>query len=300
MKLKLIPMQELYKKFPELKESDVATIRDWMSKQPHLPELTDQEIANFLHARYFSIEATKKLIEGHLTIRTHAKDIFGNRDFMADDIQMVKDVIVSVPLPKTTPEGYTVIFWKIIDPDMSKYNFKAVARLSIYVNESELLEKGPTNGYVTLVDMDGFTLRHMLTFNPTILYQLMLSVQEGYQARVKAFVFFNCPSFMDKFLALLRPTLTKEFSNSLKIYQKLEDLKEFMPLEMLPSDYKGGKEDTIKNLWTNYLKHLEERKDFFWEESQTRRVNESLRPEKSALQNQLFGLEGSFKKLDID
>lgn len=87
-------MQELYQKFPELKESDITTIRQWMSKQPHLPELTDQEITNFLHARHFSIEAAKTLIENHLTVRTSVKDLFEARDVLADDFQMVKDVML--------------------------------------------------------------------------------------------------------------------------------------------------------------------------------------------------------------
>ncbi|XP_063696841.1 clavesin-1-like [Culicoides brevitarsis] len=300
MKLKLIPMQELYKKIPELKESDVATIRDWMSKQPHLPELTDQEIANFLHARYFSIEATKKLIESNLTIRTHAKDLFENKDFMGDDIQMIKDVIVGFPLPKLTPEGYTVIFWKIIDSDVSKYSLKSITRLSYYPHVAEMLEKGPTNGYVILIDMDGYSFKHLLRLNPTIVHQTTLFTQEGFQVRLKGIIFFNGVAFMDKVAAIIKPFLTKEYEELFKVYSKVEDLAEFMPLEMLPCDYKGGKEDTMMNLWRKYLKYLEERRDFFLEESKTRKVNENLRQGKSILSNQLFGMEGSFKKLQID
>lgn len=48
------------------------------------------------------------------------------------------------------------------------------------------------------------------------------------------------------------------------------------------------------------MKYLEERREYFLEEEQTRRVNESLRPSKSPLNNQMFGVEGSFKRLNID
>lgn len=91
MKLSLISMEDLYKKCPELKSSDVAQIREWMEKQPHLPKMIDQEIANFLHARNFSIESTKTLIENHLTVRTHCKDLFSSRDVLGYDFQMAKD-----------------------------------------------------------------------------------------------------------------------------------------------------------------------------------------------------------------
>lgn len=43
-----------------------------------------------------------------------------------------------------------------------------------------------------------------------------------------------------------------------------------------------------------------ERREHFLEEEQTRRVKEELRPTKSRIVNDFFGLEGTFKKLDID
>lgn len=48
------------------------------------------------------------------------------------------------------------------------------------------------------------------------------------------------------------------------------------------------------------MKYLEDRREYFLEEQRTRRVNENLRPNKSPLDDQLFGMAGSFKKLDID
>lgn len=86
-------MEELYKKFPELKTTDISQIREWTEKQPHLPKVTDQEIAICLHARNFSIESAKTLIENLYTVRTHVKELFSSRDVLGDDIQMVKDIV---------------------------------------------------------------------------------------------------------------------------------------------------------------------------------------------------------------
>lgn len=49
-----------------------------------------------------------------------------------------------------------------------------------------------------------------------------------------------------------------------------------------------------------YYKRLVERREHFLEEERTRRVKEKLRPAKSRIINDYFGLEGTFKKLDID
>lgn len=54
---------------------------------------------------------------------------------------------------------------------------------------------------------------------------------------------------MDKFLALLKPMMKKELADNLKTYQTVEELSEFIPLDVLPSNYKGGEQDSIEKLW---------------------------------------------------
>ena len=48
------------------------------------------------------------------------------------------------------------------------------------------------------------------------------------------------------------------------------------------------------------LKRLENYRDWFLQEEQSARVDESKRPGKGKSATDLFGVEGSFKKLDID
>jgi len=73
-----------------------------------------------------------------------------------------------------------------------------------------------------------------------------------------------------------------------------------VPLEAFPCDITlGGKSRPLKEQYEEQLKKLEDHREWFLKDEATNRVNESLRIGKSKTMD-LFGVEGSFKKLDID
>lgn len=77
---KPVKFEDLLKENPELKEEDVQMLRDWYKKQPHLPPITDTELAIFLHSNYYRMEPTKATIDAYFTVRTHVPEFFSNRD----------------------------------------------------------------------------------------------------------------------------------------------------------------------------------------------------------------------------
>lgn len=79
--IKLVTYEEELNKNPkELKEDDVQMLREWCKKQPHLPEISDSELALFLHSNYYRLEPTKTTIDTFFTVRTHVPEFFSNRD----------------------------------------------------------------------------------------------------------------------------------------------------------------------------------------------------------------------------
>lgn len=72
-----------------------------------------------------------------------------------------------------------------------------------------------------------------------------------------------------------------------------------MNLDGLPNE-DGGKAGTSMELAAKNIKWLEDNRAWFQNEEATKRVNESLRPGKGKNATDLFGVEGSFKKLEID
>lgn len=78
--IKLVSFEEELKKNPELKEADIQTLREWCEKQPHLPKISDSELALFLHSNYYRLEPTKTSIDTFFTVRTHVPEFFCSRD----------------------------------------------------------------------------------------------------------------------------------------------------------------------------------------------------------------------------
>lgn len=78
-----------------------------------------------------------------------------------------------------------------------------------------------------------------------------------------------------------------------------DTLEKFISLEILPNE-SGGQAGPIQELHEKQMKKLDDAISWFQEDEANHRVNESLRPGKAKTATDLFGVEGSFKKLEID
>lgn len=70
-------------------------------------------------------------------------------------------------------------------------------------------------------------------------------------------------------------------------------------MDILPNEC-GGKGGPVKDIMDAQWKKLNDFREWFLEDEKINRVNESLRITKNKYSNDLFGVEGSFRKLDID
>lgn len=90
--MKRLDVELLYGKYPDLKREYVQQINEWIARQPHLPKISDLEIACFLRATNCSVEAAKCRIDNFYTCRTRIS-VFTGRDILGDDVTFMKDVM---------------------------------------------------------------------------------------------------------------------------------------------------------------------------------------------------------------
>lgn len=295
-----ISYEEELKKNKDLKESDVGILREWLKKQPHLPKITDSELALFLHSNYYQLEPTKNTIDTYFTVRTHVPEFFANRDPLGTkSLRQAMMVAAQMPLKMATKEGYKIVFAKLLDTNPSHYVYNETMKYFGMVVDYWLYTEGTSVGHIILVDMQGVTLGHAGRLTPMGIKKFLYYLQEALPVRLKGLHFMNTSPVMDIILNMMKPFMKKELMDVLHLHSTLESLAQFLPLEALPTDI-GGKAGLTKDLHEEFKKKIEDHRSWYLEDEIKGCVNEALRPGKSKNATDLFGVEGSFKKLDID
>ncbi|XP_068141285.1 clavesin-2 isoform X2 [Drosophila tropicalis] len=192
----------------------------------------------------------------------------------------VSDIVI---LPGLTPERYKVLFFRMVDFDPSTRNsveetkiffMMADARFTmpdVEKTEKELAagnlsDSDIAEGDVQVVDIKGYTMRHLAYVSIFVLRVYMRFLQEAYPSRLRALHIINCPSFIDRMLTVMRPFIREEVHKMIKYHTEgLESLYEDVPKDMLPEEY-GGKAGTMAELKTKWLRTLKEKSAYLRDE----------------------------------
>ncbi|XP_032452315.1 uncharacterized protein LOC100118942 [Nasonia vitripennis] len=300
-KIKRVSVEEEFKKNPELKEEDLQHLRDWIKKQPHYPKnISDSDLIIFLHSCYYRLEPTKTCMENYYASRTHVPEIFHNRDPIGcRDIKYTMETLHVVPLDQPTPEGYRVFYARLVNFEVERFIYYDGLKLFNMLLDLWLIENGTMKGHVLVCDIVGVQMSHVLRIPPVGVKKYLFYLQEAVPLRIKSLHFMNTTSVIDFILGLMKPFMKKEFMDMLYLHPTLDSIGKHFPVEILP-DEAGGKGGSIYDLFSRVSKSIDENRDYFVEEEATMRIDESLRPGKAKNASDLFGIEGSFKKLDID
>lgn len=288
------------KKNTELKLSDIEILKEWCEKQPHLPKIPDLLFTLFLHSNYYSVEAAKSTIENYYTTRTHMPEIFNSRDAFSKELRQSFKISSTVPFPGLTKEGYKVIYCQLLDTDPSLFA-EIEAYKSFYMIADLLLQQiGMCSGFVFVGNAMGLTLGHVGRISPLLAKKLLYYIQEAAPIRIKGIHFLHAPPALEVLLNMVKPFMKKELVNLFKFHPTVDSLVKSLSIEMIPSDLGGKCPSTVMDLHKAEIKQLEDMRWWFLEEEECQRVDESRRVGKSKLVNELFGVEGTFKKLEID
>ncbi|XP_071449955.1 alpha-tocopherol transfer protein-like [Hetaerina americana] len=283
-------------------DDDIRHLREWLPKQPHLPPITNEQLSTFLHACYNSLERTKKTIDQYYTIRAAVPELFSGYNPMKPEIQKVFDTVNFVRVPEATPKGgYRVYFASLANYDPQLYDFDNSLKAFLMITDVNLTVESKLPGYVLVLDAKGLTLAHIPKINIPLVKKFLVYVQEAMPIRLKQIHVINAQPIVDKIYAMLKPFLKGEIMDMIQFHKPghMETLHEYVAQEILPKDL-GGNSKSVEILHGEIRKKVGENAEFLQVLEKTAKADESKRPGQPKGHGEIFGMEGSFRKLTID
>ncbi|XP_055702661.1 alpha-tocopherol transfer protein-like [Phlebotomus papatasi] len=285
---------------PEEIDRDIGLIREWLDKQPHLPkDMDDGRLRTFLRGCKFSLEKVKRKLDMYYTMRNAVPEFFNDRDIDRPDLKEIMDNCHIPPLPGLTPNGRRVTILRALDKDIPTPNAAEAMKLVMMIGDIRLLEESVgVAGDVFIFDAVAASPKHIPKFTPQILKKFFICVQEAYPAKIKEIHVINVSPLVDSLVNFVKPFLKEKIRNRIFLHSNIDELYKYVPKSMLPSEY-GGDAGPIRDINEQWRQKLRSYTPWF-KEQENSKANESLRPGAPKTADDLFGMDGTFRKLTID
>lgn len=140
-----------------------------------------------------------------------------------------------ISVPKTTPEGYHILIYRLLETDPAKMNFADAIRSFCMFNDMRISEDGLTEGYIVVFDMKGLKLGHLAKIQLGSLRAFMsyiqvycphrmlwhnvfinINFQEAHPVRLKKVLVINAASFISQIMLLIRPLINSDLLSLLQ------------------------------------------------------------------------------------
>ncbi|XP_022131088.1 alpha-tocopherol transfer protein-like [Pieris rapae] len=301
------PSGEIWEKIRvELKEDvntrdrDLQHMKDWLKKQPHLPDEWDEgRIMTFLRGCSFSLEKCKRKLDMYFTMRAACPEFFTERDVTRPELRDLMSRAQGPPLPGLTPNGRRVTVCRGLDKNLDMNQLNDAFKVALMIGDVRLKEeKEGVGGDIYILDASVVSPSHLAKLSPTAIKKFLICVQEAYPVKLKEVHVVNTSPVIEKVVNFVKPFLKDKIKNRIFIHSNLSELYNYVPKEMLPEEY-GGNGGSLSDINEAWMKKLEEYTDWFKAEESVVAV-EALRPGKPTNYDELFGIDGSFRQLSID
>ncbi|GJQ85285.1 hypothetical protein Trydic_g23183 [Trypoxylus dichotomus] len=281
----------------QLKQEDVKLLQEWLEKQSHLPKISESKLKIFLHICVYNTESAKKFIENFYVIRARWPEFSKGRNILSADFQMHLQTSLTTRLPIETKEGYAILYARLMDTNPDHCDF--LRQLKIFdMSAMVCLKTSEFQGTIAIADLNGVSLSHLLKVNLAEAAKFTYYAQKAHNRAMKAVHILSTTQMLHKFFALIKPFATKKMLDKLHLHQSLDSLHEHVPKEFLPNEL-GGQVGTLKELHEKHIKLLRDNADFL-EELEEDKADLSKKTEKRQDLDNISGIDGSFRKLDID
>uniref|UniRef100_A0A8D8W023 Alpha-tocopherol transfer protein-like n=1 Tax=Cacopsylla melanoneura TaxID=428564 RepID=A0A8D8W023_9HEMI len=248
------------------------------------------------------MEIAKMKLDMYYSQRRAVPDIYDNCDPTGNELVKSYKTVYTITLPTLTSDGSSVTILKLRNPDPAMYNpCEPIKRINmiydLMVHKATLTSKTHI-----IYDYAEVTNAHVTQVNPLVI-KTHLDTLKFLPIRLKSVIAINCPKFAEKTYNLMRSLMmSKKLQERVFVYAEgASVLSKHISVDVLPKDYGGQGSYTLEELNDYWQDVLIDNREWFLNENE-RYSDESKRPADSKYKpnEDTYGVEGSFKKLQID
>ncbi|CRK89975.1 CLUMA_CG003703, isoform A [Clunio marinus] len=322
--LKKIAEEEL-RETEEIRNHGLKTMRDWIMNNPRIEKcrMDSKFILRFLRFRKYSIPMAQEALERYLVFREGAYgfDWFSNLDYMKPNIKTLVDNEVLTVLPKRDKLGRKCLFFKMssIDPSLPKIGEDLLTLGTLIIETLMDDEENQIRGLNYIADVSNLGLRHAQILPLEVMYKFGKNIEKTCAVRHKGFHCINVHPSLQFLVSFAMKHMPEKLRDRVKFYTNVNEV-DVIDKDYLPEGYGGSTK--IKEMMDPWRKILDDRKEFFLNYSNMK-VNRNLYPKpivdcvvgtlkiplnssdlfektSNCTDEELTGIQGSFRKLEID
>ncbi|XP_075170526.1 alpha-tocopherol transfer protein-like [Haematobia irritans] len=287
----------------DIRENSLVSLSIWLKKTPHLKARTNEEwILSFLRYCRFSLEETKKRLDNFYTLKESFPEVMSDRSINESLLTLYRQGIHTVPLKPISPDGCCLIISQYSKYDPKKYSPKDAFKLLFMLLEIVANENANASvaGLIYVVDARDVTMEQMMQYHPALLKKILMLLEHCFPLRFVEIHLINMRKEGQTVFNFVTSLLPNKMPFKFIVHTKAEDLYEYIPRDAMTVEYGGhnGYQAEALKHWESIMMSY---KDYFANDDHFG-VNEKLRVGiNSSLEiSQLTGLNGSFRKLDVD
>ncbi|XP_050429715.1 alpha-tocopherol transfer protein-like isoform X1 [Adelges cooleyi] len=286
---------------------DVKILKEWMRKQPHLPNPDDDEniidekrLKTFLLMCKNSLEKTKVMLDQHYTVKLSAPEYFSKWDPTLPEIVRTIKQSCFLPLPNPTREGHRVGILRIRTEEVGNVVFDDFIKLCFMTLDLRISKLDTCKKEIGIIDCTNMSMNYVAAFIPCI-KKIIESVFGAYPLRTHGIHLINTNSFVNPLINLSLTILKKKVAGRMINHKSIEDLKNYIEPSVLPLDYGGTYPKTSDEIIDDWYDELKKHREWLIAQSSIVADN-SKRPKNSINHSDDVGndIEGSFRKIEVD